>query len=111
MTKTCMRCGAEWNARVEHPRYCPICKSPMWNMPRQFAGMARTAMVSAPAGAKGIDIHSMGISMGTVTLPRKKTESAPVPLGYHNTGRRPKKTKACPSCGGINGLHQKGCEK
>jgi len=31
----CLRCGAEWNPILEHPRYCPICKSPSWNKPRK----------------------------------------------------------------------------
>ena len=29
--KTCKRCGADWQERVNDPRYCPLCKSPYWN--------------------------------------------------------------------------------
>ena len=29
--KHCKRCGDDWNAEKENPRYCPICKSPYWN--------------------------------------------------------------------------------
>ncbi len=32
--KTCKRCGADWQERVNDPRYCPLCKSPYWNKGR-----------------------------------------------------------------------------
>jgi len=29
--KHCKRCGDDWNAKIENPRYCPLCKSPYWD--------------------------------------------------------------------------------
>jgi len=29
----CQRCGHEWEARVEHPRVCPRCKTYEWDKP------------------------------------------------------------------------------
>jgi hypothetical protein len=29
--KHCKRCGCDWNAKIENPRYCPLCKSPYWD--------------------------------------------------------------------------------
>lgn len=31
--RDCIRCGGHWNAKIESPRYCPLCKSPYWNVP------------------------------------------------------------------------------
>lgn len=32
---TCQRCGHEWVRRtLELPKYCPWCKSPIWNKPK-----------------------------------------------------------------------------
>lgn len=32
----CERCGHEWIPRdKEHPRVCPKCKSPYWDIPRK----------------------------------------------------------------------------
>ena len=30
---TCKRCSRSWFARVNDPKYCPMCKSPAWNTP------------------------------------------------------------------------------
>lgn len=30
-----MRCTGEWQERIPDPRYCPLCKSPSWNKPRE----------------------------------------------------------------------------
>ena len=29
--KHCKRCMSGWNAKIENPRYCPLCKSPYWD--------------------------------------------------------------------------------
>lgn len=29
-TCTCKRCGWTWEARIEHPKCCPGCKSSKW---------------------------------------------------------------------------------
>lgn len=31
-TVTCKRCGNTWVNRIEHPRYCPKCKSFYWDV-------------------------------------------------------------------------------
>ena len=37
--KTCLRCKdkpplfGKWEAKKDNPRYCPLCKSPFWNVP------------------------------------------------------------------------------
>lgn len=34
MTCNCLRCGNEWESKVEDPKYCPNCKSPAWDRPK-----------------------------------------------------------------------------
>ena len=31
--KNCLRCHQSWEAKKDNPRYCPLCKSPFWNIP------------------------------------------------------------------------------
>ena len=33
--KRCIRCGWEWEAKVENPAQCPKCHSPLWNKERR----------------------------------------------------------------------------
>jgi len=31
----CLRCGYQWQPRIQHPQRCPKCNSPYWNKPRR----------------------------------------------------------------------------
>jgi len=31
----CLRCPHEWASKKEHPRVCPKCKSPYWDVERR----------------------------------------------------------------------------
>lgn len=33
----CLRCDNEWESRVEFPKRCPVCVSPLWNVERKRA--------------------------------------------------------------------------
>jgi predicted Zn-ribbon and HTH transcriptional regulator len=41
----CDRCGHEWVPREkgQHPKVCPRCKSPYWDIPRQTAAKIAAA--------------------------------------------------------------------
>jgi DNA-directed RNA polymerase subunit RPC12/RpoP len=44
MMMTCLRCGREWEPRVEgRPKNCPGCKSPAWDRPKVPHGVAAKA--------------------------------------------------------------------
>jgi Zn finger protein HypA/HybF involved in hydrogenase expression len=30
----CLRCGNDWVTLLTRPRYCPVCKSPKWDVER-----------------------------------------------------------------------------
>lgn len=30
----CKRCANDWNSYIPEPKYCPACKSPLWNKDR-----------------------------------------------------------------------------
>jgi len=32
---SCLRCGHEWEPKLEEPRQCPKCKSAYWNVPKK----------------------------------------------------------------------------
>jgi predicted Zn-ribbon and HTH transcriptional regulator len=32
---TCLRCGYEWEPRVDNPKCCPTCLSRKWNIKRK----------------------------------------------------------------------------
>lgn len=42
-TKTCLRCGHEWDSRVAKPKECPHCKSYKWDQPIRPRRKARRA--------------------------------------------------------------------
>ena len=29
--KKCLRCGYEWETKIDNPRFCPNCNSPYWD--------------------------------------------------------------------------------
>ena len=33
MEQKCLKCGYEWESRVEMPKQCPACGSPYWMQP------------------------------------------------------------------------------
>ena len=35
MKCSCLKCGYEWEAKVEKPKRCPACASPYWFQPRK----------------------------------------------------------------------------
>ena len=45
---TCLRCGNEWEPKIEEPKYCPSCKSPLWNKEKVSARKAQEGL------AKGV---------------------------------------------------------
>ena len=93
--KTCPHCGAEWKPRIAEPLKCPRCWLPLRGKngkaeESQDAGRAAT-QVQAEAGAE------VGAERGQEKdgRPERKRSSA----------------KSCAACGGLNGMHQKGCEE
>jgi hypothetical protein len=32
----CKRCAQGWWSKVQEPKYCGICKSPLWNKKKRF---------------------------------------------------------------------------
>lgn len=34
--KICLRCGHNWKSYVEHPKKCPDCGNPYWNIPKEI---------------------------------------------------------------------------
>ena len=71
MMMKCKRCGGTWDSRVVHPRYCPLCKSPKWDVPRSVDALVREAAKGAPAGVDRVDVYlGSGSKMGSAAVPR-----------------------------------------
>lgn len=52
MICNCLRCGNEWESKVESPKYCPNCKSPAWDRPKVKNSEAARAHALVAAAIK-----------------------------------------------------------
>ena len=100
---TCKRCGLPWcYYGVGRAVRCGKCKTPYWDRERKEANRldSGSAVVQANSRAKGTRRIAGGIRR-----PYETVEGSP---SYDRA--RPAHAAGCPSCGGMNGLHQKGCK-
>ena len=87
----CNQCGWEWEARVPDPSTCPKCKRYDWREPKKGDGYAKIAGKRPPGQNRR--------PAGAVSGKPDGVEGGQVATG------------GCKSCGGLNGVHQKGCKR
>ncbi len=52
----CLRCGADWQTKLDRPRYCPICKSPRWDEPRRDPAGSLASTLNQAGGFDRMDM-------------------------------------------------------
>lgn len=100
MKLQCKRCKISWLPRIEgRPKWCPSCHSPYWDKDR-----VRVVMV-AGGNVELARLVSRVAGSGVVVAESKKPEPTIIVEEEH-----PARSSGCPECGGLNGVHQKGCK-
>jgi hypothetical protein len=95
MKLRCLRCRVSWMPRIEgRPKWCPSCHSPYWDKER-VRGVA----------VKSVAVVQVSRSSGVVESKK------PEPIIIQEEEKRPARSSGCSECGGLNGLHQKGCKR
>ena len=116
----CKRCGHVWRPRRDEPPVqCPDCRSPYWDkekvngIKRGDAGVGRGS-VEQRAGDDATmpvlpSVTSGGVETGSQAgqpVAGGRTRMSPPIAGSSPASP----TKTCPSCGALNGMHQRGCK-
>lgn len=112
--KHCVRCEKDWTYRgTGRPIRCGQCRSPYWDRERTHGTVqAKAVRVRQGRLPDGLG-RAAGNSGHSDALGVPPAEAVPVPA-VSSVARRARSQDvrpACPSCGGMNGLHQKGCKR
>lgn len=82
--KKCLRCGHEWVARIDKPRYCPGCRSIYWDVARIQERRMRKCAVCGDD--KESSEYYSSDKIGTICKDCLKDRSAYDPVIYDNEG-------------------------
>lgn len=100
----CKRCGHDWTPRSESPVSCPRCKSYEWDREKRHGEASRGGKV--PGVQEGLASGKVNDRLGGVVRDVRPL----LDEGVRGSAKQREAAKGCPSCGGLNGLHQKGCK-
>lgn len=92
-------------AKVPNPVQCPRCKRVDWREPNKKERMLNVTSQEANGAPEVV----LGAGGGKAKeAGRKAHHREPV---REREGPPPRSSSSCPDCGGLNGLHQKGCKR
>ena len=113
--RPCKRCDRDWCYRGAPVCRCGRCGSPYWNYERRVARPAPASRAHAVIDA----VTATGGKVTTGTPDKGSEHRAATPVRKPPQPVRqaepqapvPARSSACPECGALRGLHQRGCSK